>query len=164
MLFSVLPCLASAQELGLKLQRELMPHEEADENAVVFVDADRIRGHQEVEFEAFGDVRLRRLGEAVFADYLRFDVVRQEVTASGDIRFERAGAVVNARIARLVYGCDNPKAGAVATLYEIPTDTRLNHRMEVVGGVRADECGELLTRFFAQLRDKRRGDREAEGV
>jgi tRNA(adenine34) deaminase len=73
-----------------------------------------------------------------------------------------AGALVNARVERLVFGCDNPKAGAVRTLFEIVTDARLNHRVEVTGGVRADECGDLLTTFFAELR--RRGDREAEGV
>ena len=64
-----------------------------------------------------------------------------------------AGAVVNARLATLVFGCDNPKAGAVKTLYQIPTDPRLNHRVTVVGGVRADECGALLTNFFKKLRE-----------
>ena len=49
-----------------------------------------------------------------------------------------AGALVNARVARLVYGCPNPKAGAVETLYQIVTDPRLNHRMEVRGGVLAE--------------------------
>src|SRR5262245_50195924 len=49
-----------------------------------------------------------------------------------------AGALVNARVARLVYGCPNPKAGAVVSLYQIPTDPRLNHRLEVIGGVRGD--------------------------
>ena len=63
-----------------------------------------------------------------------------------------AGALVNARVQRLVYGCANPKAGAVHTLYSIVTDPRLNHRMEVVSGVRADECAELLRSFFARLR------------
>ncbi len=63
-----------------------------------------------------------------------------------------AGALVNARVARLVYGCFNPKAGAVATLYTIPTDARLNHRMEVAGGVLADECAALLREFFEALR------------
>jgi tRNA(adenine34) deaminase len=63
-----------------------------------------------------------------------------------------AGAIVNARIERLVFGCSNPKAGAVTTLYQIPTDPRLNHRVEVVGGVRADECGAVLKEFFAELR------------
>jgi tRNA(adenine34) deaminase len=63
-----------------------------------------------------------------------------------------AGAAVNARIKRLVYGCANPKAGAVATLFTLVTDPRLNHRIEVVGGVLADECAAELTRFFAELR------------
>jgi tRNA(adenine34) deaminase len=63
-----------------------------------------------------------------------------------------AGAIVNARVARLVYGCPNPKAGAVTTLYQIPTDARLNHRVAVTGGVRADECAAVLTAFFAELR------------
>jgi len=67
-----------------------------------------------------------------------------------------AGALVNARIERLVFGCENPKAGAVVTLYQIPTDARLNHRMQVLGGVRAAECAELLTGFFARLRDTER--------
>ena len=63
-----------------------------------------------------------------------------------------AGALVNARISRLVYGCTNPKAGSVHTLYEIVTDPRLNHRMPVTAGVRADECAALLSSFFAKLR------------
>lgn len=63
-----------------------------------------------------------------------------------------AGALVNARIRRLVYGCANPKAGAVDTLYNLVTDPRLNHRMDVTRGVLADECGALLTNFFARLR------------
>ena len=67
-----------------------------------------------------------------------------------------AGALVNARVARLVYGCANPKAGAVATLYQIPTDARLNHRMEVTGGVLAEECAALLRAFFEALRARRR--------
>jgi tRNA(adenine34) deaminase len=63
-----------------------------------------------------------------------------------------AGALVNARVLRLVYGCPNPKAGAVVTLYQIPTDPRLNHRLEVTGGVRAAECAAELRGFFAGLR------------
>jgi tRNA(adenine34) deaminase len=63
-----------------------------------------------------------------------------------------AGALVNARVRRLVYGCPNPKAGAVATLYQIPTDARLNHRVEVVGGIRSEECAAVLKEFFAELR------------
>jgi len=63
-----------------------------------------------------------------------------------------AGALVNARIKRLVYGCGNPKAGAVRTLFQIPEDARLNHRMAVTAGVLADECGAMLTAFFRALR------------
>jgi tRNA(adenine34) deaminase len=66
-----------------------------------------------------------------------------------------AGALVNARVRRLVYGCPNPKAGAIATLYQIATDVRLNHRLEVRGGVRADECAALLQKFFAGLRSSK---------
>jgi tRNA(adenine34) deaminase len=67
-----------------------------------------------------------------------------------------AGAIVNARIDRLVYGCHDPKAGACGTLYNIPADTRLNHRVEVVAGVMEEECAEILSRFFRSLRDKTR--------
>lgn len=68
-----------------------------------------------------------------------------------------AGALVNARIKRLVYGCENPKAGAVRTLFQIPEDVRLNHRMEVVSGVLAEECGSMLTAFFRSLRTLQKG-------
>jgi tRNA(adenine34) deaminase len=63
-----------------------------------------------------------------------------------------AGAIVNARVKRLVFGCTNPKAGAVETLYTIVTDPRLNHRVEVTGGVLAAECAAELSQFFAALR------------
>ena len=63
-----------------------------------------------------------------------------------------AGAIVNARVTRLVFGCTNPKAGAVTSLYSIVTDPRLNHRVEVTGGVLAAECAAELSQFFAALR------------
>ena len=63
-----------------------------------------------------------------------------------------AGALVNARVARLVFGCSNPKAGAVTTLYQIVSDPRLNHRVEVTGGVHAAACAAVLQEFFAELR------------
>jgi tRNA(adenine34) deaminase len=63
-----------------------------------------------------------------------------------------AGAIVNARVPRLVYGCDDPKAGAVRTLYQVCTDARLNHRVEVTAGVLADDCAELLRTFFREQR------------
>ena len=63
-----------------------------------------------------------------------------------------AGAVVQARIPFVVYGCPDPKAGACATLYRIPTDERLNHRARVLGGVLADRCAAVLGDFFAAKR------------
>lgn len=63
-----------------------------------------------------------------------------------------AGAIVNARIPRLIYGTADPKAGAVRTLYRLCEDERLNHRVEVVEGVRAETCAELLREFFRQQR------------
>jgi tRNA(adenine34) deaminase len=63
-----------------------------------------------------------------------------------------AGALVHARVSRVVYGCDDPKGGAVVTLYTIGQDPRLNHRFEVVRGVLADECAGRLRAFFAALR------------
>jgi tRNA(adenine34) deaminase len=66
-----------------------------------------------------------------------------------------AGALVLARLDRLVFGADDPKAGAVGALYDIPRDPRLNHQVEVVRGVEADRCGELLRSFFAARRRPR---------
>ncbi len=63
-----------------------------------------------------------------------------------------AGAMVNARLGRLVYGADDPKAGACRTLYSIPTDERLNHRVTVISGVLADQCVEVLQAFFGPRR------------
>ena len=63
-----------------------------------------------------------------------------------------AGALVNARVRRLVYGCANPKAGAVHSLFQICSDARLNHRCQVIPGVMAGPAGELLTRFFQEQR------------
>ena len=63
-----------------------------------------------------------------------------------------AGAVTAARLDRLVYGAADPKAGAAGSLWELLRDTRLNHRPEVIGGVLAAECGDLLRDFFTARR------------
>lgn len=63
-----------------------------------------------------------------------------------------AGAVVQARLPMVVYGCTDPKAGACHTLFTIASDPRLNHRAVVVGGVLADRCAAVLTEFFAGKR------------
>jgi tRNA(adenine34) deaminase len=63
-----------------------------------------------------------------------------------------AGAIVNARIPRLIYGCPDPKAGAVNTLFQLCDDPRLNHRVQITAGVLADQCSQLLTDFFSAQR------------
>lgn len=63
-----------------------------------------------------------------------------------------AGAVVLARVPRLVFGTWDPKAGAAGSVRDVVRDSRLNHRVEVVAGVREAECGDLLRRFFSSIR------------
>lgn len=65
-----------------------------------------------------------------------------------------AGAMVNARLGKLVFGCRDSKGGAAGSLYMIPEDPRLNHRVEVVEGVLEDACAGLLKRFFEARRSK----------
>ena len=65
-----------------------------------------------------------------------------------------SGAVVLARIPRLVIGADDPKAGASGSLYEITSDPRLNHRCEITRGVLQEECSKMLKDFFKKLRNK----------
>lgn len=63
-----------------------------------------------------------------------------------------AGAIVNSRIERVVYGARDSKGGAVESLYQILSDSRLNHRPEVLGGVLAPDCGQILSDFFRERR------------
>ncbi len=68
-----------------------------------------------------------------------------------------AGAIVLARIPRLVFGASDPKAGSCGTLMNIVQDQRLNHRVEMAGGVLEDRCGALLSEFFQKVRGKELG-------
>ena len=63
-----------------------------------------------------------------------------------------AGAAINARVATIVFGAPDPKAGATGSLYNLAADPRLNHEPEVVSGIRADECGRILRTFFSNRR------------
>jgi tRNA(adenine34) deaminase len=93
--------------------------------------------------------------------------IRAAAAALGDWRLEGctlavtlepccmcAGAIVLSRIETLIYGAADPKAGAIDTLYQLCTDERLNHRVNVVAGVRADESSRLLSEFFQTQRAK----------
>ena len=91
--------------------------------------------------------------------------ITQAASAVGDWRLEGctlyvtlepcpmcAGAILQARIPRLVYGADDPKAGAVRSLFQLLADPRLNHQVETTAGVLAGSCGEILTQFFQRQR------------
>ena len=91
--------------------------------------------------------------------------ITQAAEAIGDWRLEHctmyvtlepcpmcAGAIIQSRIPRIVYGATDPKAGAVTSLYSLLTDTRLNHTVQVTGGVLAEDCGRILTNFFRSKR------------
>lgn len=66
-----------------------------------------------------------------------------------------AGLIVNARLGRLLYGAADPKAGATGSLFSLTTDPRLNHRVQPIAGVMADQSAELLRAFFRTLRERR---------
>ncbi len=69
-----------------------------------------------------------------------------------------SGAIINSRLKRVVYGAPDPKAGCCGTFYNLPMDTRFNHRpQEVISGVLHDECARLLTNFFATIRKSKAG-------
>mgnify|MGYP001186305249 CR=1 FL=1 len=97
--------------------------------------------------------------------HAEFIAVRSACRAIGDWRLNHcslavtlepcpmcAGLLVNARVGRVVYGADDPKAGAVRTLFALLTDPRLNHACEVHAGMLADESAERLRAFFRRLR------------
>ena len=65
-----------------------------------------------------------------------------------------AGAIVLARVPRVIYGASDPKAGAAGSVLDVLSEPRLNHRPEVAGGVLGEECGELLSEFFATRRER----------
>lgn len=72
------------------------------------------------------------------------------------------GAIVQARMGRLIFGCLDPKGGAVESLYQLCDDSRLNHRLPVAGGMLAADCSAILEGFFNRLRQKQRGATKAE--
>jgi tRNA(adenine34) deaminase len=70
-----------------------------------------------------------------------------------------AGAILQSRIPRVVYGARDPKAGSVDSLYRLLNDSRLNHECDVTEGVLADECGSLLTNFFKAIRERKKEEK-----
>ena len=141
--------------LALDEARLALPSADVPVGAVV-VDADGEvlgRGHnvREAEGDPTGHAEVRALRAAAeAAGEWRLTGATLVVTLEPCTMC--AGALVLARVDRLVYGADDPKAGAVGSLWDVVRDRRLNHRPEVVGGVLADESAELLRAFFRKQR------------
>jgi tRNA(adenine34) deaminase len=66
------------------------------------------------------------------------------------------GAILLARVERVVFGCFDPKGGAAGSLYDLSDDCRLNHRLTLVSGIRGEECSSLLSGFFSEVRNRKR--------
>lgn len=142
--------------LAIEQARIALGHDEVPIGAVIYHEpSDRI----------LAQAHNRRILDADPTAHAEVLAIRQAAQTLGDWRLEGtilavtlepcpmcAGAIVNARVPKLIYGCADPKAGAVATLFELCSDGRLNHRVEIQSGLRADECGSLLTNFFAAKR------------
>jgi tRNA(adenine34) deaminase len=137
-------------ELALRQAEEAAAADEAPIGAVI-VQGDRILAAARNEREALRD-------PTAHAEMI---AITQAAAALGNWRLEGctlyvtlepcpmcAGAIVQARLPRVVYGAVDPKAGAVRSLYRLLEDSRLNHRAEVVEGVLAERCGRLLSEFF----------------
>ncbi|HET9795925.1 MAG TPA: tRNA adenosine(34) deaminase TadA [Thermoanaerobaculia bacterium] len=123
---------------------------------------------------ALGRGTNRRESRADPTHHAEIEALRRAAARSGSWRLDGAtlyvtlepcamcaGACVNARIARIVYGCSDPKAGYVESLGAIATDSRLNHRCSLRGGVLADQSAELLRRFFRERRGGATGEKKA---
>lgn len=150
------PTAADVEAMGLALAEARLSGDDVPIGAVVLDASGRVIGRGHNERELHGDPTAH--AEVV--------ALRQAAEALGEWRLEGctlvvtlepctmcAGAIVNARIARLVFGASDEKAGAVGSLWDVVRDRRLNHRPEVVQGVCADECAALLRDFFEQHRD-----------
>ena len=142
------------------MRRALSLAQEAAQEGEVPVGAVVVRGRREI-----GCGRNRREGRKSPVAHAEIEAIEQASRAVGDWRLEEctiyvtlepcamcAGALVNSRVRRLVFGAADPKAGFCGSLGDLVRDPRLNHRLEVEGGLLADECGEILRRFFAGLR------------
>ncbi len=149
----------AAMEVALAEARRALAHGDVPIGAVVLRDGAVIAArHNERELTgdptAHAEVLALRDAAGVVGHW-RLDDCTLVVTLEPCVMC--AGAVVNARVGRLVYGATDPKAGAVGSLYDVPADTRLNHRPPVTAGVRAVECGDLLRAFFAARRSSSAG-------
>jgi tRNA(adenine34) deaminase len=142
--------------LALREARLALEHGDVPIGAVVVADADgRVlgAGHNERELRqdptAHAEVlALQRAAAAVGS----WRVLEATLVVTLEPCAMCAGAIVLARVPRVVYGCTDPKAGAAGSVLDVLAEERLNHRPEVIAGVRAEECAQLLRDFFAARR------------
>lgn len=150
--------------LALEEARAALAHDDVPVGAVV------VRGD-----EVLARAHNRREADADPTAHAELLAVRAAAAAIGSWRldgcvlyvtlepcFMCAGALVNARLPRLVFGATDPKAGAVGSLADVARDARLNHRLSVTSGVEAEACGAVLRAFFAARRGRR--DAAADGA
>lgn len=130
--------------------------------------------YETVSGRVLGEAHNRRHLDKDPAAHAELLAIRQAAAAVGDWRLNHctlavtlepccmcAGLIVNARIGRVVYGCDDPKAGGAGSLYRLTEDARLNHRVTPIRGVLGEESAELLRGFF---RARRSGSATAAGT
>lgn len=147
-------------QLALEQAREAATADEAPVGAVIVVDG-RVIAVARNEREALRDPTA----------HAEMVAITQAAAALQNWRLENctlyvtlepcpmcAGAIVLARIPRVVFGARDPKGGAVRSLYQLLEDERLNHRVEVVEGVLSEPCGMVLSEFFREKRRRRRTD------
>ena len=143
-------------ELALAEARRALEHDDVPIGAVVVRDADGEvvgAGHNERELRqdptAHAEVlALQRAAAALGA----WRVLGCTLVVTLEPCAMCAGAIVLSRVPRVIFGCADPKAGAAGSVLDVLAEERLNHRPEVAGGVRADECAALLRDFFAARR------------
>jgi len=143
-------------QLALAQARLALEHDEVPIGAVIYhVPSNRI----------LSQAHNRRIIDKDPTAHAEILAIRNAAKVMGDWRLEEtilavtlepcpmcAGAIINARIPKLIYGCSDRKAGAVSTLFQLCSDPRLNHRVIIEGDILGDECAALLTTFFAGKR------------
>jgi tRNA(adenine34) deaminase len=151
-----MPELAEAMDLALAEARAAPGHDDVPIGAVVVRDADGEvvgAGHNERELRqdptAHAEILALRAAAAALGSWR---VLACTLLVTLEPCAMCAGAIVLARVPRVVFGCADPKAGAAGSVLDVLAEERLNHRPEVIGGVRAEEAAALLRDFFAARR------------
>jgi len=127
---------------------------EAPVGAVLVIDGDVIvtaRNNREMSFDPTGHAETKAIREAA-RKLQRWRLTNATLYVTKEPCPMCAGVMINARLGRLVYGCDDIKGGAVASLYQLLSDSRLNHQVVITAGVLAEESAQLLKSFFKARR------------